>query len=186
MGVRDGGQHTFSRPQRFRGAAGHPVEHSAEGSAGDLAVGELDFASFCTGQTGIDDWVHERASSCTAAGTAVLYYSLADGGKLAGLYTLSAYSVERQSVKGGWLQRNTPRQIPVVLLGILGVDQDFQGQGLGWRLLQDALRRALSVSEHLGARALLVEPYNETARSFYEHFGFQVVPGSSTYYARLH
>jgi hypothetical protein len=51
--------------------------------------------------------------------------------------------------------------------------QGRQGHGVGAWLLRDAMRRALSVSEELGVRVLLVHAIDGSARSFYERFGFE-------------
>ncbi|WP_165782004.1 hypothetical protein [Bifidobacterium imperatoris] len=56
----------------------------------------------------IDDWAHKRALGAAKHGTAVPYISTTAEGAIAGFYTLSAYSVNRDSVLGGWLRRNTP------------------------------------------------------------------------------
>lgn len=133
----------------------------------------------------IDTWANKRASTAAKHGTAVTYVSRTAEGEVAGFYTLSAYSVERDSVLGGWLRRNTPDRIPAILIGMLGVSQQFQGEGLGWKLLQDAIARAHSISQQLGSRAIIVEPYDDAARSFYNHFGFQPIPGSHSMYLRL-
>ena len=51
-----------------------------------------------------------------------------------------------------------PAQIPVILLGMLGVDKRYQGEGFGRDLLLDAVHRAGYVSEQVGAKALIVDP----------------------------
>ncbi|MBT1175451.1 GNAT family N-acetyltransferase [Bifidobacterium sp. LC6] len=133
----------------------------------------------------IDDWAHKRALGAAKHGTAVPYISTTAEGAIAGFYTLSAYSVNRDSVLGGWLRRNTPDRIPAILIGMLGVDVRFQGEGLGWKLLQDAIIRAHAISQQLGSRAIIVDPYNDSARSFYEHFGFRPIPGNDSMYLKL-
>lgn len=140
---------------------------------------------FSCGISFIDNWAHERASSAAKHGTAVPYISTTTEGEIAGFYTLSAYSVNRDSVLGGWLRRNTPDRIPAILIGMLSVDQRFQGEGLGWRLLQDAIICAHAISQQLGSRAIIVDPYDDSSRSFYEHFGFKPIPGSDSLYLKL-
>lgn len=143
-----------------------------------------DIDGFSSGTELIDRWVATRARHAREAGTAVVYASFC-GKTLAGFYTLSAQSVLRASTSG-WLARNAPLQIPVILLGMLGVDARYQGQGLGRDLLLDAVHRSELVAEHIGARALVVDPIDESARRFYEHFGFSPVPGSDRMFAKLH
>lgn len=144
-----------------------------------------DLSTFSCGIELIDDWAHTRATAAGRNGTAVTYVSTVTDGMIAGLYTLSAYAVERASVQGGWLRHNTPERIPAILIGMLAVSHPCQGNGLGWQLLRDAIIRAQGISHRLGARALIVDPHDDSARAFYEHFGFKPVPGSDSMYLRL-
>jgi GNAT superfamily N-acetyltransferase len=63
-----------------------------------------------------------------------------------------------------------------MVLGRLAVDRRAQGMHLGASLLQDAVNRALAVSQNAGVRALLVHALHERARQFYERYGFQPSP----------
>ena len=117
-------------------------------------------------------------------GTAVVYVSRC-AGRVAGFYTLSTHSVVRSDIGGGWLARNAPSQVPAVLLGMLGVDEDFKGRGLGAALLQDAIINASKVAAIAGARALVVDPADESAAAFYTRFGFSPVGDSGRMAIRL-
>lgn len=97
--------------------------------------------------------------------------------RVAGFYTLSTHSVVRSDVGGGWLARNAPSQGPAVLLGMLGVDDDFTGMGLGAALLCDAIINASKVAAIAGARALVVDPVDDSA-AFYARFGFRRIGDS--------
>lgn len=144
-----------------------------------------DLSNFSCGTEIVDNWVRHRAHKAMSQGTAVVYVCLADE-QVAGLYSLSAHSVARSDVRGGWLRRNTPEQIPAVLLGMLGVDGDYQGRGLGRSLLRDAVLRARSVSHEIGARALLVDPTDESTSRFYEKYGFRALPETQRLFLPLH
>ena len=106
-------------------------------------------------------------------------------GELAGFYSLSAHAMERSNIAGGWLQRNVPERVPMILLGMLGVDRRFQGEGLGRKLLHDAVIRSLNISSELGARALIVDPVDSAAARFYENNGFQHIPESERMFLKL-
>jgi GNAT superfamily N-acetyltransferase len=54
----------------------------------------------------------------------------------------------------------------------------LQGRQVGGALLQDALRRAVSVAQNIGVRALLVHALNDRARQFYSHYGFVQSPAN--------
>ncbi|MCI8367758.1 MAG: GNAT family N-acetyltransferase [Eggerthellaceae bacterium] len=148
-------------------------------------VGEGDaLEDFCCGVPVVDEWARRRAKSAEKHGTAVVYVVCCEE-HVAGLYSLSAHAVVRDEVEGGWLRRNAPEKIPAVLLGMLGVDERFQGHGLGSSLLGDAIRRAVVVSQQIGAKALLVDPVDDKARSFYAKYGFREVPGQSRMFISL-
>ena len=69
--------------------------------------------------------------------------------------------------------------IPVTLLGRLAVDVGSKGQGLGSKILIDALKRSLKVAEiELGSVAVITDPLDQEAESYYDHFGFIKLPNS--------
>ncbi len=99
----------------------------------------------------------------------------AASGRIVGYVTLSAGQIERAFLPKS-LQRNRPEQAPVMLLGQLAVDKDFQGQGLGADLLVFALRAALNVSDSVGGMGVITHPLDEALRGFYARWGFQDIP----------
>ena len=64
-------------------------------------------------------------------------------------------------------------QIPGMLIGRLAVDIHFQGQGVGSRLLLDAIARIDSIEA--GVFLIVVDAY-ESACGFYAKLGFQALP----------
>jgi predicted N-acetyltransferase YhbS len=96
--------------------------------------------------------------------------------RIVGYYTLAYGSVSLeespQSVKSG-----LPKHpIPVILLARLAVDATEQGRGLGAALLKDALLRTIQASEIAGLRAVVVHAKDDSAKRFYEKFGFEPSP----------
>ena len=51
-----------------------------------------------------------------------------------------------------------------------------QGRGIGFGLLQDAIRRTMLIAEQAGIRAMLTHPIDEEAARFYTRFGFIASP----------
>ncbi len=93
--------------------------------------------------------------------------------RLAGFFTLSAASLERQLVTAGDLARLPRFPIPAVLLARLAVDRRVQGQGLGTWLFDEALRKTLVLATEgpIGFRVLVTDAKNERAALFYEGRG---------------
>jgi len=68
---------------------------------------------------------------------------------------------------GGWLARNAPDPVSVILLGKLAVDLAARHLGLGADLLTHAVRDATTVAGIVGARALVTEAIDEAAIRLY-------------------
>jgi predicted acetyltransferase len=63
--------------------------------------------------------------------------------------------------------------VPVILLGRLAVDKIHKNKGYVAFMLVDALKRSFQISEKsIGAMAIIVDPINDVALSFYEKYGF--------------
>lgn len=97
-----------------------------------------------------------------------------------GYYTLSNGSIPYTDVPHK-LRKKYPKSydnIPVTLLGRLAIDKRMQGKGLGSKLLIDALKRCFKAAEELGSVAIIVDPLDEDAEDFYNHYGFIKLPDS--------
>lgn len=148
-----------------------PIQYEANNSEAN----DSESTVFSCGDNLVDNWFAKHAKYAKQRGTAVVYVSYCKG-KVAGFYTLSSHSVVRNSIQGGWLKRNSPEQVPAILLGMMGVDTHYKGCGLGAALLRDAIKKSLETAQIIGAKALLVDPSSKSAEMFYAHFGFKKMP----------
>ncbi len=69
-----------------------------------------------------------------------------------------------------------PDPVPVMVLGRLAVDRNYQGLGIGAGLLRDAVLRVEQAAEIAGIRAILVHAISEQAKEFYLKHGFIASP----------
>jgi GNAT superfamily N-acetyltransferase len=88
-----------------------------------------------------------------------------------GYYALAAGAAAHVNTPGR-VRRNMPNPVPVMVIGRLAIDLQFQGQGVGSALLRDAVLRTLQAAEIAGIRAILVHTISEGAKRFYEKSGF--------------
>lgn len=130
---------------------------------------------FSCGESVLDDWLRRRAIANQARGASRTFVVADQDGRVYGYYAMAAGAVSQQVATGG-VRRNMPEPIPVMVLARLAVDHRAQGIKLGGALLQDALSRALVVSQNTGVRALMVHSLHDRAKSFYEHYGFETSP----------
>lgn len=93
--------------------------------------------------------------------------------KVLGYYTLSAAEVSKERLSDEDKKRLPMYPVPCFRMGRLACSVERQGQGLGKLLVGCAVNRCLKVRQQLSAYALLVDAKDETAKAFYEHYGFK-------------
>jgi len=133
-----------------------------------------DVSAFDSGVPVLDDWLRKRALANEETGASRTYVVRA-GRRVVGYYALATGGVA-QAQAPGRVRRNMPDPVPVMILGRLAVDRDWQGRGLGRSLLRDAVLRTLQAAEIIGIRAILVDAISDEAKKFYERHGFTVSP----------
>ncbi len=133
-----------------------------------------DRAAFDCGADALDRYLKQQARQDAEKRVAAPFVAVRlPDTRVLGFYTLSA-SVLTLADLPNELARKLPRypQLPVTLLGRLAVDQSTKGQGLGEHLLLDALQRSLAHADQIAAMAVVVDAKDESAVSFYRHYGF--------------
>ncbi len=88
-----------------------------------------------------------------------------------GFYTLDTFSIGREQFGREERPSGLPPMVPVVKLGMLGVEKNLQGMGLGKRMLRDAMYKVKEISEIAGCAGLYLLA-EEDAVSFYRSLGF--------------
>jgi len=90
-----------------------------------------------------------------------------------GYYTLSAAEVDVAQLAEADRRRLPRYPVPCFRMGRLACRIDQRGRGLGKLLVGCAVDRCLKVREQVAAYALIVDAKDETAKRFYQHFGFR-------------
>lgn len=103
--------------------------------------------------------------------------------KIIGYHTLLMRQVKQEEIPND--KPRITRGIPVILLGQLGIDANFQGEGLGDLLLMDVQARADEISRKIGIRALMLDARNERLAEWYEKHNFIRFPGSFRMFKRI-
>jgi GNAT superfamily N-acetyltransferase len=139
--------------------------------------GEHRINGFECGVGSLDVWLAKHARAAAGAGSARTYVVVdSDQDRVVGYHALAVASIERADATERGRKGMSQHPIPAILLARLAVDLTVQGKGIGAFLLRDAMTRAVSVSEQVGMRLLLVHAIDDEARGFYEHFGFDRSP----------
>ena len=132
--------------------------------------------SFDCGRESLNLWFRRHAYANHASGASrVSVIADAASERIAGYVTLSSSQIERSFLPKPQ-QRNRPDPLPVMLLGQLAVDKDYQKQGHSLALLLFALKSALRASELVGSMGVITHPLDDNVRRFYARWGFHDLP----------
>lgn len=140
---------------------------------------EHDRRSFDCGDNEVTSFLREKALQDQArdlSRTMVLITETESSSRIGGYHTLLISQVKQEAVPAD--KPRIKRDIPVILLGQLGVDVRYQGRGFGDLLLTDAQARVAEVAEKVGIRALMLDARNERLARWYEQHDFIRFPGS--------
>jgi|SRR5271157_430637 len=135
-----------------------------------------DHTLFRCGEEVLDRYFQTQATQDIRRHVANCFVAIeAATGAIAAYYTLSAASIPVIDLPQEETKR-LPRYptLPAVRIGRLAVDHSFQGRGLGAALLMNAAHRTLQADA--AAYTLLVDAKNDSAVTFYRHYGFRSLP----------
>jgi GNAT superfamily N-acetyltransferase len=121
----------------------------------------------------LDQWLRDyaRSSEGYSARTYVVC-PVAEPDRVVGYFSIATATEERNILPSAKLRRGMPVQIPLLLIGRLAVDVEWQQRGLGSALLADAVRRCVAASAIAGIRGVVAHAIDEMAAAFYESHGF--------------
>jgi GNAT superfamily N-acetyltransferase len=155
--------------------SGPPNDPRESSSVIEKLTKEHDLSWFDCGKASLNDWLRRFALTNQQSDSARTYV-LHRADRIVGYYSLSAGAVRKEESPARIAKGLANHPIGVILLARLAVDRSEHGKGLGKVLLVDALSRAMSAADAIGARAILVHAIDEEAVAFYERFGFEKSP----------
>jgi GNAT superfamily N-acetyltransferase len=146
-------------------------------SPGRLVIEPLgrhhDRAAFSCGNPSLDLYLRRQAGQDVRRRVARVFVTRGDDpSRILGFYTLSALSIEGAGLPAASARKLPGHPLPAALIGRLAVDLSHQGRRIGSCLLVDALQRTLAASETTAVFAMVVDTIDDSAKSFYESFGF--------------
>ena len=130
--------------------------------------------NFSCGNAPLDNYLKTQVNQDLKRKLAACFIVADENKEVRGYYTLSNASIPVDEAPES-VKSKMPRgysELPVTLLGRLAVDNKSKGQKLGERLLIDALKRSYDLSGTIASYAIVVDPIDEHADTFYKKYGF--------------
>jgi GNAT superfamily N-acetyltransferase len=132
--------------------------------------------SFPCGQENVDDWLTTKALQHQEKHLSVTKVLLDERGAIGGYYTIAIGQVDFHDLPSEATKRLPHRMLPVAVLAWLGVARDRHKQGLGGRLLAQALHDCYEASKTFAFIAVILDCIDETAKAFYRRWDFEEMP----------
>lgn len=129
---------------------------------------------FNSGYSSLDDYLKKYAFFNHQNGIARVFVCCFQGDNkmIYGYYSSTMHSIPTELLLSEENRRGFPKEIPVMLIGRLAVDQSSQGKGIGKILLRHGFNCAVEISEKIGIKGIFVDAIDEKAKSYYLQFGF--------------
>lgn len=132
--------------------------------------------SFQCGKPPLDAYLHQYARQNDEKNIAKTFVAVNDANKVMGYYSLCTASIEFEELPDDLNKQLPAYPAPAALIAKLAVDASLRGQGLGARLLVDALQRIFAASGEVAIKVVLVDALDDEARDFYLHYDFIQLP----------
>lgn len=135
---------------------------------------------FDCANTVINKFVHDSLVSQVKRQLSVAYVLTEpdQNDRFVGFFTMAHHAIDASSLSTLQLG-SLPRRIPCARLIMLGVDQNFQNQKLGSRLMKQALAITKESSSLMGCYGLYLDA-DPGAVGFYQKLGFALLEGAKS------
>jgi predicted N-acetyltransferase YhbS len=132
-----------------------------------------DCSEFRCGKTVLDHWLRNLALHNQESHFTRTFVACDRRNRVRAYYALCAGMISRGDLARSQTSHGMPAEAPVALLARLAVHEELHGQGIGRRLLANALRTAAAASPHLAFRGVVVGALDDEAAAFYHRLGFR-------------
>jgi predicted GNAT family N-acyltransferase len=127
---------------------------------------------FDCGVESLNDWLRGPATGVERAGLGRTHL-WRNGTRVVAYITLAPHDVRQEGVASRNRYGKRDRPVPGYLLARLALDKELHGQGLGTRLLTQALELVAEASQRAAGRLLVVDAIDDHAADFYRAHGFK-------------
>ncbi|MBB3697521.1 GNAT family N-acetyltransferase [Flammeovirga yaeyamensis] len=135
----------------------------------------------CTNES-LNKYLKETANQDQKDRLAVVYVSYDEqANEIKGYYTLSNDGISASDVPEHFKAKY--KNLNVTLIGRLAVNSKYQGKGVGGALLAHAIKTCIMASNVIASSAIIVDPIDKKAVSFYKHYGFIVLDSGRMFLA---
>lgn len=132
---------------------------------------------FKSGVEVVDTWLRKSARQAQDKRLSVTRVLIESPKTIAGYYTLAMGQVNFDELPHDLAKKLPSTLLPILTLAWLGLDERYQGRGLGARLLARALADCHQTGQIMSFVAVLLDCIHPDAKAFYQRYDFVELPG---------
>jgi GNAT superfamily N-acetyltransferase len=132
---------------------------------------------FQSGVEAVDTWLRKSARQAQDKRLSVTRVLIEEPNTIAGYYTLAMGQVNFDELPHDIAKKLPSTLLPILTLAWLGLDERYQGRGLGARLLARALADCHQTGQIMPFVAVLLDCIHADAKAFYQRYDFVELPG---------
>ena len=132
---------------------------------------------FDCGNESLNKYLRQTARQHADKGIARTFVLINDAkqSNILGFFTLIVCEIQTDELPVPFAKKY-PHIAPAAKLARLAVSKDWQRQGLGKLMMTDAMQRIIRVSQNVGIIGFIVDAKDETAKRYYQQYGFIEFP----------
>ncbi|HWW73667.1 MAG TPA: GNAT family N-acetyltransferase [Duganella sp.] len=141
---------------------------------------EHQVSKFTCGKGELDNYLQSTAKQHQSKDVARTYVIVDDDdpGMIIGFFTMAIRSMTCKDEMPVSMAKRLPSNVPGYTLARLAISKSHQGQGLGEKLLVEAMTKAKAAAKEVDGFALFVDAKDEDAAGFYKKYGFTSFPSN--------
>lgn len=143
-----------------------------------------DRAAFSCGVPQIDNYLKLTAKKGSTADVVRIWVVIDEKKQIIGFYGINMHSVAVKDMPAAYAKKAMNHGLlPAAFIAMIGVDERYQGNGVGSALVADALSRIARASEQIGASVVMLDVIDDgdadavqRRKTYYQSFGFVPLP----------
>jgi ribosomal protein S18 acetylase RimI-like enzyme len=126
----------------------------------------------------VDEWLQTKALQHQEKHLSVTRVLVDEASVIAGYYSLASAQIDFGELPPQLTKKLPRRMLPVAVLAWLGVSMDRQRQGLGERLVAQALLDCHAAGQTFPFVGVILDCLNDRVKKFYGRWNFREFPGN--------
>lgn len=132
-----------------------------------------DLNSFDCGSNSLNHWLKKWALQNNTSGGTQTSVVTNSRGEVVAFFSLVMGEVQLAKANSKLKKNSSHYPIPILKITRMAVEKNYQKSGLGQAMVKFIMQKSIEISQTIGCKAIIVDPIDDSARSFYLRMQFK-------------